>query len=83
MIDVNDLTQIIRPICLAMRTILARPAGWRLAARQHGGNRCEEIAPMKAGREALRFPFDIPAARASGTALNQLELGRCQGRHCR
>ncbi len=54
-----------------MRTILARPAGRWLASRQHSCNRCEEIASVKAGREALRFPFDIPAARASGAALNQ------------
>jgi hypothetical protein len=28
---------------------------------------------VKAGREAFRFPADLPAARLCGTALDQLE----------
>src|SRR5262249_56601775 len=73
MIDVNDLAQIVRPVCPAMRFIRARPAGRWLAQREHGSNRCEEIAPVKAGRMPLRLPNNVPAARACGTALNQLE----------
>ena len=73
MIDVNDLAQIVRPISFAMRVILARPARRRLAARQHGCDWCEEITPVKARRQALRLPVDVPAARGCGTALDQLE----------
>jgi len=73
MIDVNDLAQIVRPISFAMRVILARPARRRLAARQNSCNRCEEIAPVEASRQALRLPVDVPAARGCGTALNQFE----------
>src|SRR6202035_5085355 len=51
----------------------ARPAGWRLAARQHGCDRCEEIASVKTRRDALRLPVYVPAARLSGTALDQLK----------
>jgi hypothetical protein len=51
MIDVNDLWQIVRPVCPAMCVILARKARRRLATRQDRGNRGEEIAPVKAGRE--------------------------------
>src|SRR2546430_15431001 len=72
MVDVNDLAEVVRPICPAIRVISARPAWWRLAARQHGCDRCEEIAPVKARREALWLPV-VPAARLSGTALDQLE----------
>src|SRR5580704_11255621 len=32
MVDVNDFAEIVRPICPTIRVILARPAGWRLAA---------------------------------------------------
>src|SRR3974390_2329973 len=56
-----------------MRAILVRMARRRLALREHRCNRCEKIAPVKAGREALRLPLDVPAAHACGTALNQLE----------
>jgi hypothetical protein len=73
MINVNDLGQIVRPFCPAMHVIPSRSARRRLAPGQHGGNRREEIAPMKAGRDALRPPLDVPASRACGTALNQLE----------
>src|SRR6202022_5182331 len=71
MVDVNDLAEVVRPVCPAIRAIRARPAGWRLAARQHGCDRCEEIASVEARREALRPPVDVPAARVSGTALDQ------------
>ena len=60
MIDVNDLAEVVRPVCPAVRAILARLAGWWLAARQHGCDRREEVAPVKAGREALRPPVDVP-----------------------
>src|SRR5262245_41676143 len=73
MINVNDLGQIVRPICAAMRVIPPWSARRSLAPSQHGGNRREEVAPVKAGRDVLRSPLDIPAARACGTALNQLE----------
>jgi hypothetical protein len=73
MIDVNDLGQIVWPVCLAMRVMLTRPPRWRLATRQDGSNRGEEIAPVKAGREVLRLPVDVPSARVCGAALDQLE----------
>ncbi len=73
MVDVNDFAEIVRPICPTILVILARPAGWRLAAREHGCDRCEEVAPVKARREALWLPVDVPAACLSGTALDQLE----------
>ena len=50
MIDVNDLAQIVWPVCPAMRVILARLTRRRLAARQQGGNRCKEIAAVIARR---------------------------------
>src|SRR6516164_1969374 len=56
-----------------MPAVLAWPAGGRLPARQHGCNRCKEVAPMKTRREVLRLPVDVPAAGLSGTALNQFE----------
>src|SRR5262249_41448450 len=73
MIDVNDLAQIVRPACPAMRLIHARPARRWFVPGQHGCDRGEEIAPMKAGRKALRLPVNVPAALVCGTALNQLE----------
>src|SRR5262249_60218840 len=73
MINVNDLAEIIRPVWPTIRAVLAWQAGRRLAARQHGCNRCKEIAPMKTGRKALRFPVNIPTVRLSGTALDQLK----------
>src|SRR4029453_8753409 len=73
MIDVNDLGRIVRPICLAMHFIPSQSARRRLAPGKHGGNRREEGPPLKAGRDALRLPLDVPASRACGTALNQLE----------
>lgn len=44
-LDVDDLAELIRPIRLAMRAILAWPARRRLAACQHGRDRREEVAP--------------------------------------
>src|SRR5262245_13116665 len=73
MIDVNNLAEVVRPVCAAIRAIFARLAGGRLAARQHGGDRCEQVAPVKAGREALRLPVDVPTARVASTALDQLK----------
>ena len=73
MVDVDDLAEVVGPVCAAIRVVHSRPAGWRLAARQHGCDRCEEIAPVKAGREVLRFPVDVPAVRRVGAALNQLK----------
>src|SRR6478736_7728474 len=70
MVDVNDRRKVVRRVCPAISVILARPTGWRLAACQHGCDRCEEVAPMKAGREALRLPLDVPTARLSGAALD-------------
>jgi hypothetical protein len=70
MIDVNDLGQIVWPVCLAMRVILTRPPRWRLATRQDGSNRGEEIAPVKAGREVLRLPVDVPSARVLSWLIN-------------
>src|SRR6516164_2547436 len=34
MVDVDDLTLVIRPVCAAIRAVLAQLAGWRLAACQ-------------------------------------------------
>src|SRR5215475_11561265 len=73
MVDVDDLTEVVRPVCAAIRAILAPRAGWRLAVRQHGCDRREEVAPVKAGREALRPPVDVPAARLCGMAQDQLK----------
>jgi hypothetical protein len=50
---------------------------WRLAARQHGCDRGEEAAPVKARREALRLPVDVPAAR-HGNSTDK----NCGGRAC-
>jgi hypothetical protein len=71
-IDVNDFRQIVGPICPAMRVIPPWSARRGLAPGQHGGNGREEVAPVKARRDALRLPLDVPAARAYGTPLNQL-----------
>lgn len=73
MVDVDDLTEVVRPVCAAIRAIPPRLAGWWLAERQNGCDRCEEVAPVKAGREPLRPPVDIPTACLCGTALNQLK----------
>jgi hypothetical protein len=73
MIDVNDLTEIVWPVCPTMCGIFGRLAGRRFATGQHGCNRCEEIPPVKAGREALGFPVNVSGAGACGTALNQFE----------
>src|SRR5262249_56995167 len=56
-----------------MRVIPPWSARRGLAPGQHGGNGREEVAPVKARRDALRLPLDVPAARAYGTPLNQLE----------
>src|SRR5262249_41680154 len=50
MIDVDDLAEVVWPVCLAVRVVLVRPARGRLTAGQHGRNRCEEIAPVEACR---------------------------------
>jgi hypothetical protein len=55
MIDVHDLAEVVRPGCPAICVILTWPAGGPLAAREHGGNRCEEVAAMKACRQTLGF----------------------------
>src|SRR5262245_10453491 len=73
MIDVDDLAEVVRPVRPAVRAIRARLPGWRLAARQHGCDRRKEVAPVKAGRETLRLPVDVPTARLSSAALDQLE----------
>src|SRR6516165_5947450 len=73
MVDVDDLAEIVRPVCAAIRAIRSRLAAWRLAVRQHGSDRCEEVASVKAGREVLRPEVDVPAARLCGTALDQLK----------
>jgi hypothetical protein len=73
MVDVNDLAEVIWPVRPAIRLISARPAGWRFAAREHRCDRCKEVAPVKARREELWVPVDVPAARFSGTPLDQLE----------
>src|SRR5215831_3231382 len=72
-IEVDDLAEVVRPIRPAIGPILARPAGWRFAAREPRGNRREEVAPVKARREALRLPIDVPAHRLCGTTLDELE----------
>jgi hypothetical protein len=36
MVEVNNLSEIVRPVCPAIRVILARPAGWRLTAAAPG-----------------------------------------------
>src|ERR1700740_553971 len=50
---VAALTEVVWPVCAAIRAITSRLAGWRLAERQHGCDGCEEVAPVKAGREPL------------------------------
>ena len=72
-IDVDDLAKVIGPVGPAVRTILAQRTGRRLASRQHGCDWGKEIPPMKAGREALWLPLNVPAARRPGPALDQLE----------
>jgi hypothetical protein len=74
MVEVNDLEEFVWPVWAPIRVILAQPARRRLAPRQHGCNWCEEVAPVKACREPIRLPFDVPAARLSlGPSLDQLE----------
>jgi hypothetical protein len=41
MVDVDDLTEVVRPVRAAIRAILARLAGRRLAVRRHGRDRCD------------------------------------------
>ena len=53
--------------------MFARLPRGRLAARQHGRDRREEVAPVKACGEVLRPPIDIEAARRRGAPLNELE----------
>ena len=72
-IDVNDLAQVIRPVCPTICAIVTWPAGGRITARQHGCHRGEEVAPVKAGREMLRLPVDVPAARLLSSAQDQLK----------
>src|SRR5262245_64256412 len=72
-IDVDDFGEVVRPLSSAIRVILARPAWWRLAAREHGCDRREQVAAVKARGQALRLKVDVPAARLCGAALNQLE----------
>src|SRR5262249_22105530 len=72
-INVDDFGEVVRPVRSAVRVILARPAWRRLAARQHGCDRREQVAAMEARRQALRLKVDVPAARVCGAALDQLE----------
>src|SRR5215831_2618917 len=72
-IDVDDFGEVVRPVSSATRVILARPARWRLAAREQGCDRCEQVAAVKARRQALRFKVDVEAARLCGAALDQLK----------
>jgi hypothetical protein len=47
-IDVDDFGEVVRPVSSAIRVILARPAWWWLAAREHGCDRREQVAAVKA-----------------------------------
>src|SRR5262245_61881667 len=47
-IDVDDFGKVVRPVSSAVRVILARPAWWRLAAREHGRDRRKQVAAVKA-----------------------------------
>lgn len=74
MVDVNDLEEIVWPVWAPIRVILAQPARRRLAPCQHGCDWREEVAPVKACREPIRVPFDVPAALLFvGSSLDQLE----------
>ena len=73
MIEVDDLTEVVRPVWPAIRRVDAGPARWRLAARQHGGDGSEEVAAVKARRETLRRPCDLPVPHRFGAAGNELE----------
>jgi hypothetical protein len=73
MIDIDDLAEVVGPVCAAIRVIHPRLGGWRFAARKRGCDWCEEVAPVKASREALRPEVDVPTARLYRTALDQLK----------
>src|SRR5262245_22825148 len=47
-IDVDDFGKVVRPVSSAVRVTLARPARWRLAAREHGCDRPKPVAAVKA-----------------------------------
>jgi hypothetical protein len=59
MIDVNDLTEVVRPIYPAIRAILAWPASGRLPARQHA---CD---PVRRGRARESWPRGAGGAPTS------------------
>ena len=62
MVDVDDFGQIIGPVGAAVRMFARLPRG-RLAARQHGRDRREEVAPVKASPAlAPEHPVRPPAA---------------------
>jgi hypothetical protein len=73
MVHINDLAQIVGPVRTTMRFAAERPPARRIAPRQRSRDRREQIAAVKAGREAFRLPVDLEAPRAAGAALNQLE----------
>src|SRR5688500_16238515 len=73
MIEVDDLAEVVRPVWPAIRPVDLGPARWRLAARQHGSDGSEEVAPVKAGRKTLRRPCDLPVPHRFGAAGNELE----------
>jgi Protein of unknown function (DUF2924) len=62
------------------KDLIARFLSWHIqeqafggldSERQHACDGCKEVAPVKACRQALSPPLDVPAARLSGTALDQ------------
>ena len=73
MIDIRNLAEIVGPFRAAVCDILARLAWRRLPARQHGCNRRKKIAPVKAGREPLGLPFDVPPVSCRSAAKDELE----------
>ena len=73
MVDVDDFGEVVGPVSSAIRIVLARPAWGRLAARQHGCDWREQVAAVRARRQAPRLKVDVPAARRCGAALDQLQ----------
>jgi hypothetical protein len=72
-IDVDDFTEVVRLVCPAICAIVTWPAGRWITARQNGCHWGEQVASVKAGREMLRLPVDVPAAHLASSALDQLE----------
>jgi hypothetical protein len=73
MIDIRNLAEIVGPFRAAVFVILARLAWRRLPARQHGCNRRKKIASVKAGREPLGLPCDVPPASHGSAAKDEFE----------